>query len=68
MVLMAFETEIAKLEAAVNSGVLTVEYDGKRVTYRSQAELLTRLNILKVQSGDLVRPRAGLASFSRGDE
>ena len=32
-------TQLAQLEAARASGVLTVEYDGRPVTYRSDAEL-----------------------------
>lgn len=34
-------TQLEAIEAALASGELTVEYDGKRVTYRSATELLT---------------------------
>jgi len=33
------ETQAQALREALASGVLTVEYDGKRVTYRSVAEI-----------------------------
>ena len=33
------QTQLDALEAALASGALTVEYDGRRVTYRSVAEL-----------------------------
>lgn len=64
---MANETEIAALEKAYASGALTVEYDGKRVTYRSQAEILSAISRLKAQASGTPRPRAGLVSWSRGD-
>ncbi|RAI36618.1 phage head-tail joining protein [Rhodoplanes roseus] len=64
---MAHETEIAALEQAYASGVLTVEYDGKRATYRSQAELLSAISRLKALQSGTPRPRAGFVSWSRGD-
>lgn len=64
---MATETEIAALERAYASGALTVEYDGKRVTYRSQSELLAAIARLKEEVRGTRRPRAGLVSWSRGD-
>lgn len=37
---MAFTTtQLAAIESAIASGELTVEFDGKRVTYRSMSEL-----------------------------
>ena len=33
------QTQLDALEASLASGALTVEYDGRRVTYRSVAEL-----------------------------
>ena len=33
------QSQLDVLEAALASGALTVEYDGRRVTYRSVAEL-----------------------------
>ena len=33
------QTDVDRLKNAMATGVLTVEYEGRRVTYRSQAEL-----------------------------
>lgn len=60
---MAFSTtQLAVLEAAIVSGELVVQHDGKRVEYRSMADL--------VKARDLVRAElvaAGLlAASARG--
>lgn len=38
--------QLAALRAALTSGTLTVEYDGKRVTYRSLAEIERAISIV----------------------
>ena len=57
---MATEAEInariAALEAALGDGTLTVEYDGRRLTYRSVAEIERALARLR---GDLVTAQGG---------
>lgn len=43
------QADVDALERAVVNATLTVEYDGRRVTYRSMAELLSALNYAKSQ-------------------
>jgi len=38
--------QLAALRAALASGTLTVEYDGKRITYRSLAEIQQAIAIV----------------------
>lgn len=45
-------TQLQALEDAIATGELTVEYDGKRVTYRSVAELITARNFVRGQLVD----------------
>ncbi len=44
---MTTAAKIAKLEEALASGVLTVESDGERITYRSRADLLGAIDYFK---------------------
>lgn len=45
---MAFtQSQLDALEAALATGTLTVEYAEKRVTYRSQAEMIALRNLMK---------------------
>jgi hypothetical protein len=57
------------LERALVSGELTVEIDGRRVTYRSIAELRDALGYveraLAVAAGPAAAPGTTYASFSR---
>ena len=72
---MAFTlTQLQALEAAIGSGTLEVEYDGKRVKYHSMGDLVKAYNLVKSQlegSGALVvapgtnRGPSSLAVFSR---
>lgn len=41
------QTDVDNLESALASGELTVEYDGRRVTFRSVAELVQALAYAK---------------------
>ncbi|MDF2140850.1 hypothetical protein [Paenirhodobacter sp. CAU 1674] len=47
MMATTIDEKIAALEEALASGELTVEYDGKRITYRSTQELMTSLNYFR---------------------
>lgn len=54
------QTDIDNLEAALATGVLTVEYAGRRTTFRSQAEMLQQLQRMK----DAAAPRSSAPRFS----
>lgn len=64
------QADVDRLEAAVVRGELTVEYDGRRVTYRSMNELLQALSYakgeLQKQAGTSQQDRMGYARFDRG--
>lgn len=66
-----YSAEIAALEEAIASGAMRVSYDGKSVDYDSFDKLVQRLAWLKARqtqaSTGRPRPRAGFATFSRGD-
>jgi hypothetical protein len=65
---MAFTlTQLAALEAAYASGEQVVQYDGKRVEYRSIKDLEIALNRVRgalTEAGQL--PNASAASNARG--
>jgi hypothetical protein len=45
---MAFiQSQLDGIEAAIASGTLTVEYDGKRLTYRSMSELIQARDMIQ---------------------
>ncbi|AJP72273.1 phage head-tail joining protein [Sphingomonas hengshuiensis] len=59
---------IVKLEAALASGVLTIESEGDRKTYRSRADLLGAIDYFKRQAAAEaaplgVRPATTLAVY-----
>jgi hypothetical protein len=68
---MAFTTtQLSALEEAIASGELTVEYDGKRVTYRSLKELREARDLVKGSleaAGTLAAgtPRRSYAAFDK---
>lgn len=62
------DEQIAGIETALASGAVSVEYDGKKTTFRSQAEMLATLSRLKAQRDGRPRPRVGLIRWSRGDQ
>lgn len=72
---MAFTLkQLAALEAAIGSGELSIEYDGKKVTYRNMSDLTQAYNMVRNQltaSGALAAPAmsnrgpAALTVFSR---
>lgn len=51
-----YAAAVVALEEALSSGELTVEYNGRRVTYRSTTELVEALNYFK-------RASAGAPAF-----
>lgn len=67
--MMTTAVKITKLEEALASGVLTVESDGERLTYRSEEGLLRAISYFKQQlasevaSSALRRPASTLAVF-----
>lgn len=68
---MAFTvTQLAAVEAALASGELTVEYDGKRVTYRNVSELRDARDLIRAELIDAgtiteTQPRRSYAAHSR---
>ena len=51
---------LAAIEEAIAGGYLEVEYDNKKIRYRSLAELL--------QVRDMIRRKLGLASLRRAND
>ncbi len=68
---MAFtSTHVAALEAAVAAGVLTVEHNGRRVTYQSMSDLLkalaqARLEVANAAASGGVAVTQSYAEFDR---
>lgn len=63
-------TQLEAIEAAIGSGELTVEYDGKKVTYRSMADLKAARDLIKAEleaSGAIASgtPPRSYTAFSR---
>lgn len=61
---------LAALRRAYQSGVLLVEYEGRRTQYASEADLIRRIREVERALGvglTTPAPRAGVATFSRGD-
>jgi hypothetical protein len=49
---MAFtQTQLDALDTAIAGGTLTVEYDGKRITYRSLSEMLKLRDMMRSELG-----------------
>lgn len=46
------QSDLSALETALATGELTVEYDGKKVTFRSVDELLKAIAYVKQQIGE----------------
>jgi len=51
------QSQLDALEGALASGTLTVEFDGKRVTYRSLDELQRAIKIIKKGLGQAAKDR-----------
>ena len=62
-------TQLAALQSALASGELSVEYDGKKVQYRSIAELERAISVvqggLEAAGTVTATPRRSLAAYSR---
>lgn len=58
--------QLATLEAARASGVLTAEHDGSRVTYRSDRELAAAIGYLKAQIAGSGRVNTIVFETSKG--
>ncbi|RQZ24175.1 hypothetical protein DIE14_21930 [Burkholderia sp. Bp9017] len=67
---MAFtQNDLIAVERAIASGALTVEYNGKKTTFRSVQELLAARDLIKADvaaaSGTGGRSRASIAIIER---
>lgn len=66
---MAFTlTQLDAIESALASGELAIEYEGKKVQYRSMADLVTARNILRAEliaAGQLAPPASTTLSYAR---
>jgi hypothetical protein len=62
-------TQLTAIETAIATGELTVEYDGKRVTYRSMDDLLKARDHIRgeLEAAGLVAtsPRVSYAAHSK---
>lgn len=60
--------QLEAIESAIASGELVVQYDGKRIEYRSMAQLLRARDVIRNElypAGDGGRGGTTLAIFSR---
>ena len=66
---MAFTlAQLDAIETAMASGELLVEYEGKKVQYRSMGDLVTARNLVRAEliaSGQLVVPTTTHISYAR---
>ncbi|MCG0577047.1 phage head-tail joining protein [Burkholderia cenocepacia] len=67
---MAFtQNDLVAVERAIASGALTVEYNGKKTTFRGIADLLAARDLIKADvdaaSGGQRRPRSSIAIIER---
>lgn len=62
-------TQLQAVEDAIATGELTVEFDGKRITYRSMAELVQARNLIRAElmsAGTIsTEPRVSYVNFSK---
>jgi hypothetical protein len=63
----SYASEIASLRAALASGVVTIESNGRRLTYRSSSEIQSAIDHFEGLAGrpGLRRTRFRKASFTR---
>lgn len=66
---MAFTTtQLDAIEAAIASGELVIEYEGKKVQYRNMDDLVTARNTIRadlIARGELTPTAAPTLSFAR---
>lgn len=64
------QADLDRLQAAAARAQLTVEVDGKRITYRSMSEIMQAIAYvtaeLQRQAGTAERNRMSYAAFDRG--
>lgn len=64
---MAFSTaQLDAIESAIASGELVIEYEGKKVQYRSMADLLRARDLVRAEliaSGVLAQPTVPRVSY-----
>ncbi len=60
------QSQLDALEAALASGTLTVEFDGKRVTYRSLDEIQRAIEIVKKGLGQQTHQHFSFTRYSSG--
>ncbi len=60
------QIRLERLEAARASGILTVDYDGRRVTYRSDAELAAAIGYVRRQLETTARVTTIVLSTTKG--
>jgi hypothetical protein len=58
------QTQLDALQAALATGTLTVEFDGKRVTYRSLDEIQRAIEIIKKDLGQATKDRFTFSKHS----
>lgn len=59
------QSDLDALESALASGELTVEYDNKRTTFRSVAELVQAIAYVRTQIAASAPVTQSFASFSK---
>ena len=66
---MAFtQQNLDAIEKAIATGTLSVEYNGKRVTYRSMSDLLKARDVIKAELANqtaIRAPRSSIAIYQR---
>jgi hypothetical protein len=66
---MAFtQQNLDALEQAIATGTLSIEYNGKRITYRSVADLLKARDVIKTELAKQTpgsSPRSSIAIYER---
>ncbi len=60
------DAELSALRRAYASGTTRVEYEGRSVTYDSEAGLLSRIREIERSISSTPRPKVGVAGFRRG--
>ena len=60
------QSDIDKLDRAIVSGVMTVEYEDHRVTYQSISEMLKAKSLMTAQLQGAGRPRYRVGTVSKG--
>ena len=62
------QAQLDDLEAAIATGVLSVGHGDKRVTYRSQAEMLRLRVVMRQVLGLSTPPKCGVVRMTKGIE